>query len=91
MSPNFSVPETAQLGISPPGIERYRPQDLKSAIKTKQRLLFFIKITFLGLGGGLGAGHMGSISSFVSAWRVCTGAQKQLEEHVKRCMAAAGG
>ena len=50
--PDFSVPENSQIGISPPGIQRSRSQDLKSAIKTYKKYVYTKVNTFSNLGGG---------------------------------------
>ena len=46
VSPNFSVPETGRFGKIPPGIERSRPQDVKSRLNSKKPVLWRLCVIF---------------------------------------------
>ena len=64
VSPNFSVPETGQIGKIPPGIERSRPQDVKSGLKYKHKFFLFlsylVRLAPLGVPIGARAPHGGT-------------------------------
>ena len=49
VSPNLLVPQTVQIGKTPAGIERSRPQDFKSGLKTKTKFLIYLHYVIINL------------------------------------------